>query len=119
MLRVGMAVVGAGLFTLAASTEWMVLFTALFLLAFGQGIAGPSTTALVAEAAPADKRGEALGYQQSVGAVARIAGPITAGALFDGVNEATPYVIGGVLFFVALAVVWSLTTRPVPVQPVV
>lgn len=109
MLRIGLVSVGLGLLVLAASTVWSVLFVALFLLAAGQGIASPSTTALVAEAAPPDKRGEALGYQQSVGAFARIAGPITAGLLFDGVNAGTPYLIGGLLFFVALGAVWSVT----------
>lgn len=110
MLRGGLVIVGLGLFVLAASTVWPMLFLALFLLAFGQGIATPSTTALVTEAAPPDRRGEALGYQQSVGAFARIAGPITAGLLFDGVNAGTPYVIGGVLFFVALVAVWPVTS---------
>jgi MFS transporter, DHA1 family, tetracycline resistance protein len=109
-LRGGLVIVGLGLFVLAASTVWPMLFLALFLLAFGQGIATPSTTALVTEAAPPDRRGEALGYQQSVGAFARIAGPITAGLLFDGVNAGTPYVIGGVLFFVALVAVWPVTS---------
>jgi multidrug resistance protein len=110
MLRGGLVIVGIGLFVLAASNVWAVLFVALFLLAFGQGIAAPSTTALVTEAAPPDRRGEALGYQQSVSAFARIAGPITAGLLFDGVNAGTPYVIGGVLFFVALVAVWPVTS---------
>lgn len=116
MLRGGLVIVGLGLFVLAASTVWPMLFFALFLLAFGQGIATPSTTALVTEAAPPDRRGEALGYQQSVGAFARIAGPITAGLLFDGVNAGTPYVIGGVLFFVALVAVWPVTS-PARVAP--
>lgn len=111
MLRGGLVAVGVGLFVLAVSTQWVVLFTALFLLAVGQGIATPSTTALVAEAAPPDRRGEVLGYQQSVGAFARIAGPITAGLLFDGVDAGMPYVIGGVLFFAALATVWPITKR--------
>jgi multidrug resistance protein len=110
MLRGGLAIVGVGLLVLSASNIWPMLFVALFLLAFGQGITAPSTTALVTEAAPPDRRGEALGYQQSVGAFARIIGPITAGLLFDGVNAGTPYVIGGVLFFVALVAVWPVTS---------
>lgn len=109
MLRGGLAMVGVGLFVLSASTMWPVLFVALFLLAFGQGIATPSTTALVTEAAPPERRGEVLGYQQSVSAFARIVGPITAGLLFDGVNAGTPYVLGGVLFFAALGAVWPVT----------
>ena len=114
MLRLGLVSVGVGLLVLAASTVWPILFVALFLLAAGQGIASPSTTALVAEAAPPERRGEALGYQQSVGAFARIAGPITAGLLFDGVSAGMPYLIGGFLFFFALLAVWPVTSPSRP-----
>ena len=102
LLQGGLAIVAVGLFTLSVSTTWLVLFVALATLALGQGVATPSLTSLVAEAAPEDRRGEALGYQQSAGALARIAGPVAAGAVFDGVGVGAPYVVGGVLVVLAL-----------------
>ena len=114
-LRAGLMVGVVGMALLAFTTTWVLLFVSLFLVAVGQGIASPSTTALVAEHAPADRRGEALGYQQSAGAFARIAGPIVAGALYDRVGIGSPYLVASVLFLVALVIAWG-TTRAVPAR---
>ena len=108
ILRAGLITVGVGLAVLSFSTVWVALFVALFLLSFGQGIATPSITALVSEAAPPNRRGEALGYQQSVGALARIAGPVLAGLMFDNVGIGSPYLVGAALFVVALLAVVSM-----------
>ena len=114
LLRVSIVVVAVGLFLLAytPNEQWTVLFISLILISVGQGIASPSYTTLVAEAAPEDRRGEALGYQQSASALARIAGPVIAGALFDSVGIGSPYVFAGVLFLLALIAAWTVT-RPV------
>ena len=42
---------------------------------------GPSAAAFVSRIAPAEEQGRALGLLQSVGAVARIGGPILAGVV--------------------------------------
>ena len=111
MVRGGLPLVGVGLFVLAFTPDkqWAMLFASMVLISVGQGIASPSTTTLVAEAAPPERRGEALGYQQSAGAFARIAGPVIAGALFDNAGIGSPYLVGGVLFLVATATIWGIT----------
>lgn len=113
MIRAGLPLVAVGLFVLAITPamQWVLLFTSMVLISVGQGIVSPSTTALVAEAAPPDRRGEALGYQQSAGAFARIAGPVIAGALFDSAGIGSPYLLGGVLFLAAIVAVWPVTQR--------
>ncbi len=113
LLRGGLVTVGIGLMVLAFTPHmgWPMLLIALVLLSLGQGLASPSSTALVTEESPPDRRGEALGYQQSVGAFGRIAGPVLAGALFDHVGVGAPYFIGALLFAVALSGVWRIT-RP-------
>jgi MFS family permease len=78
----------------------------------GQGFSGPSGGSLVAELAPVERRGEAMGYQQSTSAFGRIAGPVMAGVLFDQVGISAPFAISGVLMVTALLAVWSIT-RPV------
>lgn len=108
LLRSGLVVVGGGLFILAFTQSYPVLAIALMMISVGQGVATPSATALVTEAAPVERRGEALGYQQSVSAFARIAGPVLAGALFDHVGIGAPYVIGAALFIVALVAVLTI-----------
>ena len=70
--------IAAGLGLTGAATTWAVLVIALALLALGQGMANPAITTLVTQHAPAQRRGEALGFQQSaysVGAHRRSAGP--------------------------------------------
>lgn len=109
----GIAVLIVGLVGMSAATVWPVLIVTCALLAFGQGIASPSVTSLVTELAPPARRGEAMGYQQSSYAVGRIAGPPTAGWLFDHVGVWAPYVTAGGLCALALTllVVWGVHRR--------
>lgn len=112
----GIALLVAGLAVLAAATTWPVLVAALLLLAVGQACASPSITTLVATHAPAARRGEALGFQQSAYAVARVVGPPAAGALFDQVGVWSPYAAGAALCAVGLllAVGWGLWRLSAP-----
>jgi len=111
LLCIGLGVVSVGLVALGASTVWPTLIVSLALLAFGQGLVSPSITALVADAAPPDRRGEALGYQQSVGAFARVVGPIMAGATFDHIGVAAPYLIGAALSIIAFLFILATVTE--------
>jgi multidrug resistance protein len=111
LLCIGLGVVSVGLVALGASTVWPTLIVSLALLAFGQGLVSPSITALVADAAPPDRRGEALGYQQSVGAFARVVGPIMAGATFDHIGVAAPYLIGAALSVIAFLFIRATVTE--------
>ena len=103
----GLVLSAAGLLVLAAAHRWAVLVPALALLAFGQGIATPTVTSLVVDRARPERRGEALGVQQSAGALARIAGPALAGFLFDRAGVPWPYVVGAVLLAGALVLLIS------------
>jgi MFS family permease len=94
-----------GLAVTAVATVWPVLIVALLLLSIGQGCASPSVTSLVAEHAPPDRRGEALGFQQSAAGVGRVVGPPMAGALFDHAGIWSPYVAGAGLCAVAVGLV--------------
>ena len=111
LLRCGLSLVATGLVLLGLTGNWPMLFVSLFLLSIGQGISGPSGGALVAELAPVESRGEAIGYQQSSAAFGRIAGPVLAGALFDHVAKGAPFVVSGVLVALAVTAVWTIT-RP-------
>ena len=109
LLRIGLSLVAVGLLLLGVTTTWPMLFVALFLLSLGQGMSGPSGSALVAELAPVERRGEAIGYQQSTAAFGRVAGPVMAGALFDHVGISAPFFVSGVLILCAVGSVWSIT----------
>lgn len=114
LMGVGLLVVGLAL--LSVATVWPVLIVSLVLLAVGQGCASPSITSMVTHYAPAARRGEALGFQQSAYAVGRIVGPPVAGALFDQVGVWSPAAAGAIVCAVALllAVLWGLNKPMTP-----
>ncbi len=113
LLRIGLSLVAVGLLLLGVTTTWPMLFVALFLLSLGQGMSGPSGSALVAELAPVERRGEAIGYQQSTAAFGRVAGPVMAGALFDQVGINSQFLVSGILIVIAVGSVWSITRTAV------
>jgi DHA1 family tetracycline resistance protein-like MFS transporter len=101
---------------MSIATVWAVLAASLLLLSLGQGVASPSITTLVSEYAPAERRGEAMGFQQSATAVGRIAGPPAAGWMFDHVGMWSPYAAASALCAVALALLlgWGVHRAPAP-----
>jgi DHA1 family tetracycline resistance protein-like MFS transporter len=113
LFTIGLSLLIAGLAVTAVAKVWPVLIIALLLLSIGQGCASPSITSLVTQHAPADRRGEALGFQQSSYAIGRVLGPPAAGALFDRVGIWSPYIAGSVLCAVSmgLVVTWGLDRR--------
>jgi multidrug resistance protein len=112
-LRSGLVLNAAGLVLLAGATTWWVLCPALLLLTVGQGLVMPNLTMAVTGRVPDHQRGEALGFQQGVTAMARVIGPAIAGALFQHVGIPAPYLVGAALCGVALAVVaGSRRTEP-------
>jgi DHA1 family tetracycline resistance protein-like MFS transporter len=118
LFAVGLGLLVVGLAAMAAAKEWPLLIVALLLLSVGQGVASPSITTLVTENAPADRRGEALGFQQSANGLGRVVGPPIAGAMFDRIGIWSPYLAGSVLCAVALGLVvtWGIDRR-MPVIP--
>lgn len=119
LFAAGLTMLSAGLAVTAVAKVWPVLIVALLLLAVGQACASPSLTALVTQHAPPDRRGEALGFQQSANAVGRVLGPPAAGALFDRVGIWSPYAAGSLLCVVAVALVvtWGLNRQMSVVSP--
>jgi MFS family permease len=110
LLRAGLALVATGLLVLGGAAVWFVLGVALLLIVVGSGVTTPSLTTLVANSAPADRRGEVLGFQQSAGALARVVGPPLAGLSFDHVGIGAPYSIGALVFLVAIVASWGIRT---------
>ncbi len=104
-LRLGLGANAAGLLMLAVDGGWATLVPALGLLVLGQGLVTPTMSSAVAARVPADRRGEVLGFQQSAGSLARVAGPAAAGVLFQHVGVPAPYLVAGVLVVLALAFV--------------
>ncbi len=104
VLRFGLAANAVGLLLLALDGWWVTLVASLAFLVVGQGLLTPTLSAAVASRA-GSQRGQWLGWHQSAGGLARVLGPITAGALFEHVGLGAPYVVGAALVAFALLLV--------------
>ena len=106
----GLVLNASGLLLLAFAERWAVLVPALVLLTLGQGLTAPNFTAMVSSGVAPQQRGEALGFQQSASALARVTGPALAGFLFHHAGIPTPYIVAAALCGLGLAVLnWTRT----------
>ncbi len=112
-LRAGLVCNAVGLALLAVDGRWLTLVPSLALLVLGQGLITPTLSSAVAGRA-GRARGSWLGWQQSAGGLARVLGPILAGAVFQHIGVGAPYVIGAVLALIALMLVPSTSPPPEP-----
>ena len=103
-VSLGLVCNALGLFMLAFAKEWAILVPALALLTFGQGLTTPNFTAMVTEGVAPRQRGEALGFQQSGSALARVLGPVLAGFLFHHVGIPAPYLVAAAMCGLGLAI---------------
>ena len=96
-LRAGLGLNVVGLALLSLASSWPQLLLALLLLVTGQGFVTPTLSSIVAGRARADRRGTALGFQQSAGGLARVVGPALGGLLFQHVSPGAPSLVGAAL----------------------
>jgi multidrug resistance protein len=102
-LRAGLTLDGIGLVVAAFARSWLALAPALLALTVGQGLVQTTMSSALAGRADPRRRGEVLGAQQSAGGLARVAGPLLGGVLFQRLGPGAPYIAGaGVLAVVLL-----------------
>ena len=90
---------------IAFSTNMLVLFLAVTLLAFGNSIAGPVLAGLISKNTPDDEQGNIAGMNQSVGSMARIVGPILGTFFYSQLGLRAPYLLATALL--GITVVFS------------
>jgi MFS family permease len=89
---------------------WWLLLIALAVLAIGSGLTRPPLFGLLSVLTPADQQGATIGIAQSAGSLARIFGPLFAGAFFEA-HAALPYVSCAVIAFVTGIIAWRKLYR--------
>lgn len=104
----GLMFVAPGFLVIAFVTSPWLLFTGLFLMAFGSALVIPCTSALVSRYAPKDQQGLALGLFRSVGALSRAMGPIIGGLLYWRFGASTPYFAAAAFLLLPLFVASKL-----------
>jgi len=95
----------AGLVGAGTSGSHAALFAAGGLLALGNGLTQPATSAFISRRAPFDQQGATLGTNQSFASLARTFGPALGGWLYSSVGPRAPYSVAsaGMLVAVGLA----------------
>jgi MFS transporter, DHA1 family, tetracycline resistance protein len=88
-----------------AGGPWWLLLIALAVLSIGSGLTRPPLFGLLSILTPADQQGATIGIAQSAGSLARIFGPLFAGAFFEA-HAAIPYVTCAAIAFVTGIIAW-------------
>ncbi len=112
LIRVGAFSVALGMILIPLPESILGLAAAVVLVPVGTALLFPATTSQVSHRAPEGRTGLMLGVQQSFGGVARMIGPIWAGAVFEHVGIAVPFWIAGGIVM-ATCVFAVVTVRPV------
>jgi multidrug resistance protein len=114
-------VAGFAVLPFAPSIPWLAL--AVLFIPVGTALLFPATTALISKFAPRAETGQVMGVQQTFGGIARMAGPLWAGAVFQGIGIRYPFWISAALMLGVSFLTRQLTddkkatAAPVP-QPV-
>jgi DHA1 family tetracycline resistance protein-like MFS transporter len=85
-----------GSWTLPVTQGWIIPIV-MAVGACGMSLAMPNISAMISRATPPDRQGAMLGLNMASGSIARIFGPIAAGALFSGLGHDWPFLIGAAL----------------------
>ena len=85
-----------GLWTLPVLQGWIIPLV-MALGACGMSLAMPNISALISRSTPPDQQGAMLGLNMASGSVARIFGPVIAGALYSILGHDWPFLVGAAL----------------------
>ncbi|EKY26932.1 transporter, major facilitator family protein [Brevundimonas diminuta 470-4] len=91
-----------GLFSIPLVAGWIIPVI-MGIGACGMSLAMPNISSLISRSSPPDRQGAMLGLNMAAGSMARIVGPIVAGALYSAVGPNWPFLIGAVLTVPAAA----------------
>lgn len=108
MALIGLVLLMPGLVCIgAAESSWMLYF-GLFFLSVGSAMVIPCLTSLVSLYTPAEQQGRSIGIFRSLGALARVIGPIAASLIYWSHGAASPYYLGAVFLVLPIALLFTL-----------
>lgn len=108
MALIGLISVLPGLVIIGmAQTTWLIYF-GLFFLAVGSAMAIPCLTSLVSLYSPATEQGRSVGIFRSLGALARVIGPIGASLIYWRYGSAVPYYVGAAFLILPIILISQL-----------
>lgn len=114
-LWLGLSLSAVGLFYLALVDVWWKLPFVAFFFSLGHGLARPSLTSLITQAAPPQRRGGLLGATTSLESFSRIVAPIVGGWII-ALHSSWLGWLGGVLYVVAVMIALTVSAPEVSAQ---
>jgi MFS transporter, DHA1 family, tetracycline resistance protein len=106
-LQMGLVLLAITLSLLPLSYWLLVLLGIMSVLAVGQGVTTPTSTAIISVAGDATEQGEVLGLSQGVSSLGRIIGPLLGGFVF-GLNENWPFLVSAMIMAFTLFLALNL-----------
>lgn len=107
------AAFGVAVVALAPSPLWFAI--GLLISSIGTGVSGPAPAAFVADIAPPELRGSAMGLYRTWGDLGLVLAPLLAGLLADATNRETAMLAIAVLIVVSMT--WFLVAAVEPSRP--
>jgi len=115
LMRAGALFLAVGLAAFPLPKHLSAFIPVMLLVPIGTALLFPATSALLTQRCDPKELGQVLGVQQAFGGIARIFGPIWAGAAFERLGPGVPFEVAGVVVFgVALL---AARVRPAPPEP--
>ncbi len=108
MVLMGLLAVMPGLLLIGYAQTQGMLFAGLAFLAFGSATIIPCLTALTTLYAPAEVQGHVIGAFRSLGALARMVGPLVASLVYWRYGSLAPYLAGAAFLFLPVGLIAKL-----------
>ncbi|PIQ09404.1 MAG: tetracycline resistance MFS efflux pump [Ignavibacteriales bacterium CG18_big_fil_WC_8_21_14_2_50_31_20] len=104
MLYLGMLflMIGLGLLPYGINFTGVAIVSSIY--AIGAGILQPTIISLVSKYSPEEQQGAVLGFNSSMGSLARVLGPLWGGFAFEFLGYGAPFVTGAIFTFLILLV---------------
>lgn len=102
MAILGIVALIPGLLLIAAAYSSLMLYAGLFFLAVGSSMIMPCLTTLITFYTPSEEQGRSVGIFRSMGALARVVGPILSAIAYYKYGAWSPYVFGSVFLLIPI-----------------
>ncbi len=117
VIALSLLLTAIGLAPVAFLTKWTPLLIFLVPLAIGSSLSRPPIFGLLSRLTPAGEQGSTIGVAQSMGSLARIAGPLFAASTYHCL-PALPYLLCVGISLVAAGLAWARLHNPPAAQTV-
>jgi MFS family permease len=99
LMKAGALLLAIGLTAFPLPKHLSAFIPVMLLVPIGTALLFPATSALLTQRCERRELGQILGVQQAFGGIARIFGPIWAGAAFEKLGPGVPFEVAGVVVF--------------------